>query len=214
MRADLPNIDASSRVDAVRAQLEMLGHQAMLVRNHSNLAWLTGFTGSNGWAVVTSDRLILATDGRYLERAREELQKANAELQTKFLEAEKAKAVAQELAKKAALAKDLAEKATEDAKTMTMGSDLAEQVLLILDEDPSISWDAAVARIVEAPGGLSQNNRAPPPRACPPSNVNPVGPGFFPLVSSPTEGVRHGTFAHRHTFRLRLRHNGRSCGGS
>ena len=59
----------------------MLGHQAMLVRNHSNLAWLTGFTGSNGWAVVTSDRLILATDGRYLERAREELQKANVDAQ-------------------------------------------------------------------------------------------------------------------------------------
>ena len=49
--------------------------------------------------------------------------------------------------------KAIIDKATEDAKTMTMGSDLAEQVLLILDEDPSISWDAAVARIVEDPGG-------------------------------------------------------------
>ena len=30
---------------------------------------------------------------------------------------------------------------------MTMGSNLAEQVRSLLDEDPSIAWDAAVARI-------------------------------------------------------------------
>jgi hypothetical protein len=50
---------------------------------------------------------------------------------------------------------DIIDKATEDAKTMTMGSPLAEQVRRILDEDRSISWDAAIARIFEdvPPGG-------------------------------------------------------------
>ena len=111
--------------------------------------------------------------------------------------------------------KAIIDKATEDAKTMTMGADLAEQVRLILDDDRALSWDAAVARIVEAPGGAISKIIGPRPRErAPPSNVNAVGPGFFPLVSSPTEGVRHGTFAHRHTFRLRLRHDGRSCGCS
>ena len=43
--------------------------------------------------------------------------------------------------------KAIIDKATEDAKSMTMGSNLAEQVRSLLDEDPSIAWDAAVARI-------------------------------------------------------------------
>jgi hypothetical protein len=47
----------------------------------------------------------------------------------------------------------IVETATEDARTMPIGSNLAEQVRLILDEDPALSWDAAVARIVEDPGG-------------------------------------------------------------
>ena len=34
-----------------------------------DVRWLTGFSGSNGWAVVTADDLILGTDGRYGDRA-------------------------------------------------------------------------------------------------------------------------------------------------
>ena len=47
----------------------------------------------------------------------------------------------------------IVEQATEDARTRPIGSNLVEQVRLILDEDPALSWDAAVARIVEDPGG-------------------------------------------------------------
>jgi Xaa-Pro aminopeptidase len=37
-----------------------------------DVRWLTGFTGSNGWAVVLADDVIVGTDGRYGERARAE----------------------------------------------------------------------------------------------------------------------------------------------
>ena len=33
------------------------------------MRWLTGFSGSNGWVVVTPSDVILGTDGRYGDRA-------------------------------------------------------------------------------------------------------------------------------------------------
>ena len=33
---------------------------------YKRLCWLTGFTGSNGIAIITSKKLYLYTDGRYL----------------------------------------------------------------------------------------------------------------------------------------------------
>jgi hypothetical protein len=36
------------------------------------LAWLTGFTGSNGMAVITEKKAVLWTDGRYSLQARGE----------------------------------------------------------------------------------------------------------------------------------------------
>ena len=38
----------------------------------TDVRWLTGFVGSNGWAVVRNDELIVGTDGRYGDKAREE----------------------------------------------------------------------------------------------------------------------------------------------
>jgi Xaa-Pro aminopeptidase len=34
------------------------------------LAWLTGFTGSNGMAVITEKKAVLWTDGRYSLQAK------------------------------------------------------------------------------------------------------------------------------------------------
>ena len=76
--------------------------------------------------------------------------------------------------------KAIIDKATEDAKTMTMGGDLAEQVRLLLDEDRALSWDAAVARIVEAPGGSYLKIIGPPPRACPALERECCWTPFFP----------------------------------
>ena len=48
------------------------GCDALLFTDLVDVRWLTGFTGSNGWAVLTVDDLILGTDGRYGDRARAE----------------------------------------------------------------------------------------------------------------------------------------------
>ena len=48
------------------------GCDAMLFTDLVDVRWLTGFTGSSGWAVVTASDLVLGTDGRYGDRARAE----------------------------------------------------------------------------------------------------------------------------------------------
>lgn len=42
---------------------------ALLISDLTNIRWLTGFTGSNGWVVLTPEHLTLVTDGRYGEQA-------------------------------------------------------------------------------------------------------------------------------------------------
>lgn len=58
-----------SRVDRVRHRLAEAGAEALLISDLTNIRWLTGFTGSNGWVVLGPDQLTLVTDGRYGEQA-------------------------------------------------------------------------------------------------------------------------------------------------
>ncbi|MGB8862244.1 MAG: aminopeptidase P family protein [Ilumatobacteraceae bacterium] len=54
---------------AARVASRLVDADALLVGDLTNLRWLTGFTGSNGWAVVGADRLTIVTDGRYGDQA-------------------------------------------------------------------------------------------------------------------------------------------------
>jgi Xaa-Pro aminopeptidase len=54
---------------AVRVRERLDGLDALLVSDLTNIRWLTGFTGSNGWVVLTADGLTFVTDGRYGEQA-------------------------------------------------------------------------------------------------------------------------------------------------
>jgi Xaa-Pro aminopeptidase len=66
-------IDHAARLAAIQARFPLgNGCDALLFTDLVDVRWLTGFTGSNGWAVVTADELVLGTDGRYGERARAE----------------------------------------------------------------------------------------------------------------------------------------------
>ncbi len=66
-------IDHAARLATIQGLLPLgLGCDALLFTDLVDVRWLTGFTGSNGWAVVTVDDLVLGTDGRYGERARAE----------------------------------------------------------------------------------------------------------------------------------------------
>lgn len=65
-------IDHGRRVEMLQARLRnQLGNgcDSVLFTDLVDVRWLTGFTGSNGWAVLRADELVVGTDGRYGERA-------------------------------------------------------------------------------------------------------------------------------------------------
>lgn len=78
----LPAIDFGRRRRAVVDALESSeqGCDAFLFTDLTDVRWLTGFTGSNGWVVVRGDDLILGTDLRYRERAAAETSDADASI--------------------------------------------------------------------------------------------------------------------------------------
>ena len=59
----------TNRLVAVRERIAAAGLDALLVSDLTNIRWLTGFKGSNGWLVVSASSLVFVTDGRYAEQA-------------------------------------------------------------------------------------------------------------------------------------------------
>jgi Xaa-Pro aminopeptidase len=59
----------NGRVERLRAELDALGAASFLVTEPVNVHYLTGFDSSNAALAVGRDRLVVATDGRYLEAA-------------------------------------------------------------------------------------------------------------------------------------------------
>jgi len=57
------------RVARLQDELDSLDAQALLVTNLTNVKYLTGFSGSNGQVLVTTDAARFMTDGRYRARA-------------------------------------------------------------------------------------------------------------------------------------------------
>ena len=82
------------RVAALRTELARRGLTGFIVPRtdrHQNenvppseerLAWLTGFTGSAGCAVILADRAVLLTDGRYTLQSRNQVDGAVVDLCT------------------------------------------------------------------------------------------------------------------------------------
>ena len=80
--------EAAQRLAALRAELKRRGldgfivpradeHQGEYVpRAAQRLAWLTGFTGSAGWAVVLADKAAIFIDGRYTLQVRQQVDTA------------------------------------------------------------------------------------------------------------------------------------------
>jgi Xaa-Pro aminopeptidase len=66
-------MDHSLRRNRLAARLPELGIDAALITHLPNVRYLTGFTGSNGYVVVGTDRCVFITDGRYTEQARHEV---------------------------------------------------------------------------------------------------------------------------------------------
>jgi Xaa-Pro aminopeptidase len=59
----------NQRIDRLRGELGGLGAETFLVTNSVNVRYLTGFDSSNAALLVSGDRLVVATDGRYVEAA-------------------------------------------------------------------------------------------------------------------------------------------------
>jgi Xaa-Pro aminopeptidase len=63
----------SSRADRLAAAVGEQGLDALLITNLPNLRWATGFTGTNGVAVIGPDIRLFLTDFRYVEQAAEQV---------------------------------------------------------------------------------------------------------------------------------------------
>jgi len=63
----------NTRVERLAAAVGEQGLDALLITNLPNLRWATGFTGTNGIAVIGPDVRLFFTDFRYVEQAAEQV---------------------------------------------------------------------------------------------------------------------------------------------
>ncbi len=68
------DMDYGARQKKLRGQLDENRLDALLVTHLPNIRYLCGFTGSSAALVLTSDRSIFFSDGRYIEQAKAEVQ--------------------------------------------------------------------------------------------------------------------------------------------
>jgi len=69
-RAENPGrISIINRLLRLRASVNEKGLDALLISQPDNVRYLSGFTGSSGWLLISKRNAILATDFRYVEQA-------------------------------------------------------------------------------------------------------------------------------------------------
>src|SRR3990172_11953535 len=59
----------NQRVPKLRGKLDENGLDAALISNPQSRRYLSGFTGSAGWLLISRDETIIATDFRYYEQS-------------------------------------------------------------------------------------------------------------------------------------------------
>jgi Xaa-Pro aminopeptidase len=62
----------ASRLRALRRLMKQHGVESLLVTHLADVRYLCGFTGSNAFLAITSNRAAMFTDGRYVAQARQE----------------------------------------------------------------------------------------------------------------------------------------------
>ena len=62
-----------SRLQKLRPIIAKNGLDALLISQPYNYRYLSGFSGSSGWLLISQSEAILATDFRYMEQAKEEV---------------------------------------------------------------------------------------------------------------------------------------------
>ncbi|MBI4328594.1 MAG: aminopeptidase P family protein [Chloroflexi bacterium] len=59
----------TTRLERLSARVADAGLDALIVSQPENRRYLSGFTGSSGWLLISPDKALLATDSRYTEQA-------------------------------------------------------------------------------------------------------------------------------------------------
>lgn len=70
----MPPLEVAGRCQRVRERFDQA--EVLLISDLTNIRWLTGFTGSNGWVLLTPQEVVLVTDGRYGDQAAAQLAQA------------------------------------------------------------------------------------------------------------------------------------------
>ena len=60
------------RIEKIQAKMKELDLDGFLVTSKENRQYLTGFTGTFGWVLVTQSNVYLMTDFRYIEQAQQQ----------------------------------------------------------------------------------------------------------------------------------------------
>lgn len=74
--------DWNLRRDRLRHRLALESSEAILVTNIKNVFYLTGFTGSSAWLLVTADGQVLFSDSRYETQLAEQCPELDCEIRT------------------------------------------------------------------------------------------------------------------------------------
>jgi len=62
----------NARIEAIRSYLKVRDIGAVLISAPENRRYLSGFSGSNGYLVISESLAVLATDFRYIEQSKQE----------------------------------------------------------------------------------------------------------------------------------------------
>ena len=73
--ANLSPMNISARANKVREAFTE-GIDALVISHLTNVRYVSGFTGSNGLILLTDEKLVFITDGRYRTQSREQLESA------------------------------------------------------------------------------------------------------------------------------------------
>ncbi|NDH24453.1 MAG: hypothetical protein EBY49_11040 [Actinobacteria bacterium] len=74
-----PKLTVQGRADRLRNAMRERELDGFVVVDLPSVRWLTGFTGSNGLAVISAKDVVLATDGRYAIQAPAQLEAAGSD---------------------------------------------------------------------------------------------------------------------------------------
>jgi Xaa-Pro aminopeptidase len=61
------------RVNKISSKIQEMGLDCLIVSDINNIRYLSGFTGSEGWMVITPDKAFIAVDFRYQEQVKDEV---------------------------------------------------------------------------------------------------------------------------------------------